>query len=141
MTTIGENLKQERLRLNLNQEQFAELGGVRKRAQISYEQGERVPDADYLSGVAAAGVDVQFVLTGKLSTSALSDEENELISGYRGLDSRGRAGVLGTIRGLTAAESPRTTFKGEVGQVVQGDQEVNAPFTISVGSGKKNKKQ
>ena len=143
MSTIGANLKQERLRLNLNQEQFAELGGVKKRAQISYEQDERVPDADYLAGVAAAGVDIQFVLTGKVSTAVLSDDESDLIGSYRALDVRGRVGVLSMLQSFTSPTEAKSTtsISGKVGQVVQGDQEANAPIKINVGNKKTSKKQ
>ncbi len=34
-------------------------------AQLKYEKGDRAPDADYLEAVAAKGVDVLYVLTGK----------------------------------------------------------------------------
>jgi transcriptional regulator with XRE-family HTH domain len=129
MSTIGANLKQERLRLNLNQEQFADLGGVKKRAQISYEQDERVPTADYLAGVAAAGVDVQFVLTGKQSGTALNEQELELISGFRTLDERGKAGVIGTLRGLaTSTEDIRYETKDQIEQTRYLVQQDSASF-------------
>jgi len=60
---IGARLREERERLGLNQEGFGQLGGVRKQAQLLYEKDERKPDSDYLVAVAAAGVDVLFVLT------------------------------------------------------------------------------
>ena len=60
---IGERLREERERLRLNQEQFGEIGGVRKQSQLLYEKGERHPDSQYLAAIAAAGVDVLFVLT------------------------------------------------------------------------------
>lgn len=65
MSTPGERLREERLRLGFNQERFAAFGGVRKQAQIKYEQGERKPDADYLEGIARAGADVAYILTGQ----------------------------------------------------------------------------
>ena len=40
---------------------------MQKRAQINYEKDERQPDAGYLAAVAAAGVDVFYVLTGSRS--------------------------------------------------------------------------
>lgn len=49
----------------MSQTDFGALGGVQKRAQINYESGSRSPDAEYLSAIAAAGVDVLYVLTGK----------------------------------------------------------------------------
>lgn len=65
LSTVGERLREERDRLDLSQTAFAELGGVQKRAQINYEKDERHPDAGYLAAIAAANVDVLYVLTGK----------------------------------------------------------------------------
>ena len=67
MSTIGERLKEERLRLRMNQTEFGAQGGVKKFAQIHYEQGERRPDADYLAGIDSAGGDVLYIVTGKRS--------------------------------------------------------------------------
>ena len=64
MKTFCERLKEERIRLNLNQSEFAAIGGVQKGAQINYEQGKRNPDADYLAAIATKGADVQYILTG-----------------------------------------------------------------------------
>ncbi|WP_207233643.1 helix-turn-helix domain-containing protein [Salinicola tamaricis] len=61
---VSDRLKQERHRLSLSQEELARLCGVSKRAQASYESGERSPRAEYLEAAAGAGVDVHFVLTG-----------------------------------------------------------------------------
>lgn len=75
MSTPGERLRAERLRLGLSQEAFGAIGGVRKQAQIKYEKGERRPNAEYLTAVAEAGVDVDFVLTGtpRVLREALQD--------------------------------------------------------------------
>jgi len=65
---FGDRLREERNRLVLTQTALGQIGGVQGRAQRLYEQGERRPDSDYLAAVAAAGVDVLYVLTGKRST-------------------------------------------------------------------------
>lgn len=62
---IHERLKEERLRLGLSQEEFANRAGVSKRAQANYEKGERSPQADYLVALDSAGVDTHYVLTGR----------------------------------------------------------------------------
>lgn len=54
----------------MNQTEFAALAGVRKRAQINYEAGERAPDANYLAAIAAAGADVAYILTGEPAGTA-----------------------------------------------------------------------
>jgi transcriptional regulator with XRE-family HTH domain len=122
MATIFERLKEERLRLDLNQTEFGELGGVQKDAQLKYESGKRKPDTEYLSAIAAAGADVQYIVTGIRSSAALTPDEEMLLSGYRALDARGKAGVFGMIGGLTQSpDSVGQQFNAPVGQVAQGD--------------------
>jgi hypothetical protein len=52
-----------------------------------------------MTAIAAAGVDILYVLTGVISDPA-SDDEVELLSGYRDLDERSKASVLGMIDSL-----------------------------------------
>ncbi len=64
MSTPSQRLREERKRLGYNQTDFGALGGVRKQAQIKYEAGLRRPDASYLLGIAKAGADVRYIITG-----------------------------------------------------------------------------
>lgn len=64
---INSRLIEERNRLGLTQEAFGTAGGVLKRAVAHYEKGDRVPDASFLDGIAKAGADVQYVITGRRS--------------------------------------------------------------------------
>lgn len=57
-------LREERLRTQMTQAEFASIGGVQKRAQIHYEQGDRAPDAQYLIALLAGGIDVPYILSG-----------------------------------------------------------------------------
>lgn len=68
LRTTGERLKAERERLGLSQTALAQVGGVGKTTQINYEKDARSPDASYLSALDGAGVDVQYVLTGRRSS-------------------------------------------------------------------------
>lgn len=74
-TTIGDRLKTERLRLELSQEKFAELCGVKKRAQIYYETSERSPDLDYVEALIAAktGADLRFIIEGKYTYEEIGE--------------------------------------------------------------------
>ncbi len=87
------------MRLGLNQTDFAEIGGVQKDGQVKYEADKREPGTAYMTAIAAAGVDVLYVLTGVISDPA-SEDEVELLSGYRDLDERSKASVLGMIDSL-----------------------------------------
>lgn len=68
MTGFSERLKQERKRVRLSQAEAAEVGGVSMNSQSNYENGHRSPDAEYLSRLAARGVDVLYLVTGVRST-------------------------------------------------------------------------
>ena len=70
MDSIGARLRSERDRLGLTQTEFAALAEQSKKSQSRYEAGERSPDGTYLAAIAAAGVDITFVLTGVRTVSA-----------------------------------------------------------------------
>lgn len=72
---IGQRLKEERERLGLSQQAFAELGGASKRSQVEWEKGAQVPNAEFLAHVAEHGADVAFIVTG---TRAISAQDLEL---------------------------------------------------------------
>lgn len=93
---VGERLREERLRLKLNQDDFAKIGGVNRNTQGSYEKSERSPDATYLAKVASAGVDVLYVLTGRrasMSAIDLAADETEILNQYRSMPDSDRAAV------------------------------------------------
>jgi transcriptional regulator with XRE-family HTH domain len=73
---IGERLKSERDRLGLTQPVFGEVAGAKKRTVIDWEKDVSSPTAVQLSALAAAGVDVQFVLTGIRSLNLPNDVRN-----------------------------------------------------------------
>ncbi|MDT0358000.1 helix-turn-helix transcriptional regulator [Herbaspirillum huttiense F1] len=140
MSDFSDRLKEERKRLGLNQEEFAALGGVKKGAQFNYENGSRAPDTDYLFSIALAGVDLVYLMTGEPSASTMSEDENELLAGYRKLDIRAKARVLGVVEGSSSLDSAppqphkrsvQMTIHGSVGQQITGD--ITAPQTITMG--------
>lgn len=84
MDKIGGRLKKERERIGLNQTDMAAHGGVQLRAQVRYEKGERMPDAEYLAGVANAGIDILYVITGvRTGDPKLKPDEAALVDNYR----------------------------------------------------------
>lgn len=77
---LGLRLKEERKRLGKTQEELAEAGGVRRLSQIQYENETTAPSTRYLSGIAAAGVDLSYVLLGlRLKFGQLTHEQEERI--------------------------------------------------------------
>ncbi|SEA66183.1 hypothetical protein SAMN05192564_102603 [Paraburkholderia sartisoli] len=106
MDAFPVRLKQERRRLDLNQAELANAGGVQKHAQLNYEKGLRYPDASYLAGIAEVGVDVLYLLTGRTSdpaTLALDGDVERLLAGYRELKPREKRGVLALVAAITGA--------------------------------------
>lgn len=131
--SIGERLREERVRLSLSQELMGESAGVRKQAQLKYENGQRHPDAAYLERLAAIGVDVLYVLTGRRAPAAnglavsepgpvghLTLPEQGLIKGWRQLDAKGRQAVLAMMEALTQA-APGQVFNGPVENIAGRD--------------------
>jgi transcriptional regulator with XRE-family HTH domain len=83
---FGGRLAEERKRLGLKQAEFASLVGTDVPKQSLYENDRRELRADYLARLAAAKVDVAYVLTAKRSEGAwLSEESSELLSAYLAL--------------------------------------------------------
>lgn len=125
MDTIGERLRAERERLDFSQAAFGAIGGVAKRAQIRYEQGERSPDADYLAAVAKVGVDVRYVVTGERKgpvSVKLTEEEAAMLASWREAPKPVRRAALGALQS-TGRAAPSLVIHGKVGQSIQGDVE------------------
>jgi transcriptional regulator with XRE-family HTH domain len=66
--SVGTRLKEERQRLGLNQAQLAQLANIARASQINYETDKRSPDNNYWQTISNAGIDVQYVITGKRSS-------------------------------------------------------------------------
>jgi transcriptional regulator with XRE-family HTH domain len=80
---FGARLAEERKRLGLKQAEFAQLVGTDVPKQSLYENDRRELRADYLARLAAAKVDVGYVLTAKRSEGAwLGEEASQLLSAY-----------------------------------------------------------
>lgn len=78
-------LREERERLDLNQTEFAAIGGVLKGAQINYESGKRKPDIEYLINIGRV-VDVAYIITGERSKpveDTLTPKEKTLLESFR----------------------------------------------------------
>lgn len=65
MHLIADRLREERERLALTQEVFADAAGAKRRTLIDWEKGVSSPTAVQLSALAKIGADVQYILTGK----------------------------------------------------------------------------
>ena len=73
--------------MRLTQEQFAELGGVKRVSQHLYEQDARVPDLNYLLRLKEHGVDVGRLVLGKSSEQATTQNSVDLlVAAFRTVD-------------------------------------------------------
>lgn len=84
MSTFGERLRSERIRLGLSQEEFGALAAVKRGAQVNYEKDERSPDAEYLQALVPHGVDVLFLIADVRSSPGprLSGDQAELLQDF-----------------------------------------------------------
>ncbi|WP_413791989.1 MULTISPECIES: helix-turn-helix domain-containing protein [unclassified Pseudomonas] len=111
---VGERLREERTRLGLNQDAFAQLGGITRNTQGSYEKGERNPDSVYLTAVLKAGVDVPYVLTGRRIQRAfegLSEDEETLLNQFRTLSAYDQKAVHRIISAMADAPGASSSEK------------------------------
>ena len=65
---FGLRLKEERQRLQLTQQELAEIGGVKRSSQYLYESSERTPTMEYIARIVSAGADFKYLLLGERSS-------------------------------------------------------------------------
>ena len=111
--TISRRLLEERKRLKMNQTDFAEKAGTTKKSQIEYEK-ERLPAfATYLAAIAAAGVDVQYVLTGRRSSEpVLTPEEKAVLAAWKNASKEVQAAALAALLAGADAQKPARQIVG-----------------------------
>ena len=83
--SFGRRLRLERVKLGLNQQQFARSVGVSQPAQANYERDARFPNIDYLARAESLGVDLSYLISEvplrrRLAQPELMDLLEELVS-------------------------------------------------------------
>lgn len=89
MTSFGRRLQEERTRLGLSQEDFAQIGGIKRTSQHLYEKDVRSPDAEYLAKISAAGVDIGYLVLGRPSSLTVGGPViavSQAIAAYRAVE-------------------------------------------------------
>ena len=105
--SFGARLAEERRRLGYKQAHFAALVGSDAPKQSLYENGHRALRAGYLERVAAAGVDVLYVLTGERREGAwMGENGSAMLSAWLALPPELRPAVVRLIDDLNRL-SPR----------------------------------
>lgn len=111
--TISKRLLEERKRLKMSQTEFAQCAGTTKKSQIEYEK-ERLPAfAAYLAAIAAAGVDVQYVLTGQRSAEPmLTPEDRAVLAAWKNASKEVQAAALAALQAGADAKKPARQIIG-----------------------------
>lgn len=97
---LGERLKEERFRIDMQQIAFAEACGVSRGGLLKWEKGESAPNATALAAMDALGIDVLYVVTGRRSCTSedtLAPAEKELLSAWRSGSPKGRAALTAVV--------------------------------------------
>ncbi len=104
----GARIQEERKRLGWSQQAAAEAAGIRREMWARYEGGSE-PGAKALAGMAAAGADVVYILTGQraggagAAAPALAPDEEILLDNYRNCPPDARAAIKTTSDALARA--------------------------------------
>lgn len=83
---IGERIREERFRLDMQQLAFAEACDVSRGALLKWEKGDASPNAGALALMAGLGVDVLYVVTGQrggAGENTLAPAERDLLNAWR----------------------------------------------------------
>ncbi len=119
MITYFERLKEERERIGLNQTAFAAVGGVSRMAQINYEKGARYPDLAYLEAIAKIGCDIQYIVIGNRSSTALTDDEVALLEKFRSADLQVKASAMAVLDSKIEPDQKNATSPKVTGTNIQ----------------------
>lgn len=83
---IGDRIKEERQRLGLKQTEIAEKAGISREMWGKYERGIAIPGGEVLFSFAAAGADIQYLMTGlRPHTPDLSPRTAALVDNFENM--------------------------------------------------------
>ena len=110
---ISIRIKEERTRLGMTQQEFADAAGVTSRSQTNYETADRTPNADYLATLAGMGADVLYILTGQRTPVAgavpISAGDRVLLDNFHAAPEQVQAGIKTALGAF--ADAPRQVGK------------------------------
>lgn len=97
-SNVFDRLKLARKNLGLTQAEAADLCGVKRETWSRYESGLMSPGMDVLAAIAAAGADINYILTGIRMhpapvTEGLTREEAALLDNFRHTDKADQAAI------------------------------------------------
>lgn len=111
---VAERMRAERKRIGKTQAQIAEDGGVSERTYQDWERRLSPVNIEFLLRVAAQGIDIAYVLTGKREAelSPLTPEETALLDNYRNASAEGQAAARAVLNAVEK-RPPRKKAGGE----------------------------
>ncbi|MBP8276365.1 MAG: hypothetical protein KAX55_05695 [Propionivibrio sp.] len=74
MSSVGERLKGERIRLKYSVRKFAEAAGVATSSQTRYESDENVPGSDYYNRISELGAEIFWIMRGEPEDDEVRDK-------------------------------------------------------------------
>lgn len=128
-----ERLKLARKEMGLSQAAAAEICGVKRETWSRYESGLMSPGMEVLAAIAAAGADVQYILTGLRTTT--TEGVTETRAGYKVVSVTQReATLLDNYRHVPAEEDKRAidrmallAAKADKDETESGNKKLNTP--------------
>ncbi len=97
---IGDRLREERVRLGMNQEVFADRCGISKGSLGGYERGQTPMNVVLLLILQDLKVDISYVLTGRRTDGSLGVADGHLIDMLAKLSVRERQAVFNLVSTL-----------------------------------------
>ena len=139
--TVGERLREERVRLDLTQPAFGLIADASKRTVIDWEKGVSAPTATQLARLAGASADVLYIVTGQRSQAlppdaTLPQDERALLDAYRACTPEARRNLIATAAllsaGMAPAAAPRAPAPAPT-KMRMGDMVSNHAGSVQVG--------
>ena len=137
---VGNRLEEERKRLDIKSKSaMAAFGDTAPSAYGNYADGIKLPSGAFLLAIASIGADVQYIITGIRSATALLADEQLLLERYRAAPAAGKQAILGAALGQ---QSPVVSQKyiGSVGQHIESVQGDGLSFNVTMPSGETAKR-
>ena len=131
---FGSRLKEERKRLFGSQDDAGAACGVSRVMWGQYERDQAAPGGAVWLKLAAAGADVQYILTGQRSVQALTRDEVELLEAFRAAPLAVKAAAIGALQGGSASPGKiKQTVSAPAGQVAAGNVVTQTQGDVHVG--------
>lgn len=102
VSLFGKRLKEERIKLGLNQAEAAEKCGFSREMWGKWERGENRPSSEKLFSFSKIGIDIDYVMHGEtaaMPSGNLSKEEQELLALFRQASDNGKFVILSVAKG------------------------------------------